>query len=323
MNIVQAYTKFNNQHIILISGFSGSKKTSYAKFISDLFGFQTVSLSQFHLPLDAYAQDKNYVEHKDGTKVLNWDNIYESIDWKKFNQYIDSHKQYGLVVYGFGFPSKLLDFTPNFHIHIKISKRNLLNNRIAFLKKRLPDVDESKMEVDRVILNNVTYPMYMKVNQDSKIDKYINTNEVDDEHIKDEIFNYLISMIQKWLNDNATLIANMKKNNKLGSNENGTSYNKAHSSGPHYEDPKGLYDQVYNPTKKRILYDFNDEGDEYPEEYRKQFEKESESSSSVSDGVVVPQRKSKHIKNKPLKIRHMSSSTDDSEPTYLFTSRDD
>src|SRR5439155_20230118 len=113
MNIVQAYTKFNNQNIILISGFSGSGKTKLAQFLAKLFGFQLVGLSTFYYPEELYATDENYVLLKNGVKVLNWANIYKSVDWDKFNKYIDTVKAKGVVIHGFGFPSQLLKFKPN------------------------------------------------------------------------------------------------------------------------------------------------------------------------------------------------------------------
>src|SRR5277367_3527710 len=152
INIVQAYTKFNNGIVILLSGFSGKGKTKYAKFIADLFGFKLVDLSKFYFPLEVYDKEENYETTKDGRKILKWDNIYESVDWDKFNAYVEEHKKDGLVIYGFGFPSKLLKFTPNFHILIKVSKQKLLENRSEFIEKHTADKTEipKKIEQDKL-----------------------------------------------------------------------------------------------------------------------------------------------------------------------------
>src|SRR5271169_4253888 len=139
MNIVQAYTKFNNGNVILISGFSGTGKTKFSKFIADLFGFKLVDLTEFYFQLEAYDKEENYETTKDGRKILKWDNIYESVDWDKFNKFVEEHKKDGLVIYGFGFPPKLLHFTPDFHILIKVAKQKLLENRAKFIEGHTPD----------------------------------------------------------------------------------------------------------------------------------------------------------------------------------------
>lgn len=202
MNIVQAYTKFKGQFIILISGFSGSGKTKISKFIAELFGFKHINLSQFYYPTEIFDKKDNYALLKDKTPILDWDNIYKSVDWDKFNTFINDNKQKGLVVVGFGFPTKLLHFDPNFHIHIKISKKNLLENREKYIETHATNKDISNdKDIDKSILNNITYPLYLKINEDSKIDKYINVNDVSEDDAKEETFTYLINMIQKWLDE--------------------------------------------------------------------------------------------------------------------------
>ena len=108
MNIVQAYTKFKGQHIILISGFSGSGKTKVSRFLSELFNFQHVNLSRFYRSKEVYDVEDNYVTMKDGYKVLDWDNIYRSVDWEKLNDFVNSSKSKGIVLVGFGFPKDLI-----------------------------------------------------------------------------------------------------------------------------------------------------------------------------------------------------------------------
>jgi adenylate kinase family enzyme len=244
MNIVQAYSKFKNQFIILISGFSGSGKTKLSKFISDHFKFQHINLSDFYYPKEIYDKKENYFTLKNGTRVLNWDDIYKSVDWDKFNTFVIENKNKGIVVVGFGFPTKLLHFGPDFHIQIKINKNNLLVNRERYIKNHshvknidknttVSSVDNDLHSVDKNILNNITFPIHLKLVEDSKIDKYINANDVSEEKIKEETFNYLMTMINKWLQNrsvnssenNSITALNMSKE-KLHTDTNNTTNNK-------------------------------------------------------------------------------------------------
>jgi len=344
MNIVQAYTKFKGQFIILISGFSGSGKTKVSKFIADLFKFQHINLSHFYYSKEIYDQDANYVKLKNKTDILNWDNIYESVDWDKFNATINNIKNKGVVAVGFGFPTKLLQFEPDFHIQIKISKQHLLENRENYIKSKMTSGKTHAsdriidIDTDKNILNNITYPIHLKLIDDSKIDKYINTNDVSDEKIKEDTFNYLMDMVGKWLNKNSTNSTNStnytkstnstnytKSANSINSKSSTfnnpesacsiTSDNKTNKNSHqqikgkpkvHYEGDASYYDEFYYPNSKRVLYDFNDEGVDYPEEYRQRFAVYNKSSDSDSSSLNSD-------------LNSDSSSDSATNATYLYT----
>lgn len=306
MNIVQAYTKFKTQNIILFSGFSGSGKTKISRFIADLFGFQHINLSRFYYPKDVYDKDENYVLIKDDYRVLDWDNIYKSVDWNKLNNFVNDNKSKGIVLVGFGFPKTLLTFDHDFHIHIKINKKTLIENREAYMESHAADfylgkeAGESEYQKafdrDKTILNNITYQMYLKLIEDSKIDKFINTNDISEDKIKEEVFSYLMNMISKWLIDNS----NRGKNVSTGKTQQiSKTKNTSKKPNVHYDGNASYYDEFYYPDKKRVLYDFNDEGIDYPPEYIKKFGAQKNDSSSSSSSS--------------------SASSDDSDATFLFT----
>lgn len=298
MNIVQAYTKFKNQFIILISGFSGSGKTKISKFIAELFGFQHIDLAQFYYPTNVFDKKENYITLKNGVQILNWDDVYKSVDWDKFNTFVNDNKNKGIVIVGFGFPKSLLKFDPDFHIQIKINKKNLLDNREKYIKSRdsTKNKDIIDVDTDKNILNNITYPMHIKLNEESKIDKFINANDTTDEKVKEETFSYLIHMIEKWLSD----YNSQKRNNdsiSQTSSKTKLTFGK-HTSKPndkpriHNEGNAKAYDEFYYPNKKRVLYDFNDEGNDYPEEYlnrvrNKDKKSDSDTSSDSSDAEFL------------------------------------
>lgn len=346
MNIVQAYTKFNNQNIILISGFSGSHKTKIAKFVSDIFGFQIISLTKFFKSDKEYDIDENYVTLKDGTKILNWDDIHKSIDWTKFNEFVNSNKKQGIVCHGFGFPTSLLDFTPDFHIHILINKQRLMENRSAFIEKHsADDADRSKIgsgenvlsPIEKLFFNTVTYPIYMNLSKESKIDEYVNSNELSEDQMKDKVFNYLIKTIEQRL-------SHINKNKGSGSNQGprsgqrsgpNTNFNQGNSgqgsrssneySGPnqnlpsHYEDRENIYDEFYYPGAKKKLFDFNDEGVDYPDDYIKKNRPEESSDSSSSDSDDLEELRVTDKKKTKKKKIDSSSSSSPEDTVFLAT----
>lgn len=335
MNIVQAYTKFNNGLVILMAGFSGTGKTEYSRFLSELFGFKLVDLTEFYLELKEYDKEENYETTKDGIKVLKWDNIYESVNWEKFNTFVESNKKDGLIIYGFGFPAKLLKFVPDFHILIKVSKQKLLENRAKFIENHTTDQTEipKKIEEERLVLNTVTYPLYLKISEESKFTKVVNTNEMTKDQVKEDLFGYLMAMINKWLanrNSDGTQMSrsyphyqktktNANESKNQGKNQ-GQTKPLSHNDGNDY-----AYDEYYYPNKKRVLYDFNDEGIDYPSEYRKKYNADKTSSSSSSDDFEPEptheskkNTKSKNAKSKKSLISS-SSTDDDDDATFLFT----
>ena len=299
MNIVQAYIKFKGQYIILISGFSGSGKTKISRFIADQLNFQHVNISHFYRPFDVYDTNKNYISLKDGYKVLNWDNVYKSVDWDKLNDFVDKNKINGIVIVGFGFPKDLVKFNPDSHIHIKVSKKTLIENRNSFIEKHnTPGKDIPVANRDIIILNSVTYPVYLKLMQDSKIDKYINTNEMSIEKSKEEVFSYLMSITNKWLKDNS------HKNTGHTINKDHMTNNKENNTGD-------LKDHINKQDKLK-----NNQSSLSPSSSPSP----SSSSSSSSSSPLDPRPNNHPSTNKKIKKNTVSSSSDSSEDTtFLFT----
>jgi hypothetical protein len=348
MNIVQAWTKFNKQSIILISGFSGSHKTKLAKFVSDIFGFQILNLTKFFKTDDEYDLETNYVVLKDESKVLNWDNIYESIDWKKFNSYVNANKETGIIIHGFGFPSSLIDFVADFHIHIGISKQKLMENRREFVAKHSADIADTTDKIDenttsesadeispmeKLFFNTITYPIYIEINKESKFDLYVNSNELTDEQMKDKIFEFLIKSIQQK-------ISQIDKPNRSNDSKSTASNNQSEAGNNmsiHYEDPENKINNFYYPNKKKNIYAFNDEGIDYPEEYLNKNRSSDTSDSSDSSDVFDSGINYEAQKHKIKKLSDSSGSTDssglidssdstdssdDANPVFLGTVRD-
>jgi hypothetical protein len=301
MKIVEAYTKYKGQCIIAVSGFQGSGKTQIAKFISKVCGFKLISLSSYFLSLEEYDKDENYVSLKNDIKILDWENIYESIDWKKFNNVVNDNKKNGIVIVGFGFPNKMIDFQIDYHIHIKIRKQDLMMKREEYFQN---NKDKNKHELlnddVKYLLNNVTYPHYIKLTQDTIVNMNITMDDI--EKAYDNVFNFLMTSISTWLkdyDDNKKDIGNIGSNNK----------NK------HMDGNSDAYDDYYHTKHK---YDFDDVGDD---KTGKQSESESNESSDsdVDDFIDTGDIGKKRKKTK--KINSSSESSNNSEAKYLYTSQ--
>jgi hypothetical protein len=287
MNIVQAYTKINKQNIILVSGFSGSNKTIVADFLAELFQFKHLNVSKFYYDHSYYDKAENYVDidiesnndnsdnnsdekHDKKIRVLDWDNIYKSVDWDKLNESVNVDKHNGIIVSGFGFPQTLLKFLPNFHLHIKINKQNLIANREKYFERKKKN---HNMDVEKKILNTITYPHYIKIVDDSKIDKFINTNNMSIDQVKKEAFDYLISSINKQLNNyNENKLSNAPDTMDYSSSGStvGRFTESMHGKNQTHHDGYSKYYNEYLQPNDNGLYDFNEIGIDYDENYKKQ-----------------------------------------------------
>lgn len=205
MNIVEAYLKFKGQLIIIISGLSGSGKTLLANDISKL-------LHIIKLNIEAYCKSENNITFKlpNDIVVKDWDHI-DTYYWDKINEHVNKIKDKGVIIVGPYFPTNKLEFDPDFHIHLKITKQQLLENRRKYIETHQTECKELQEYVntptESLMINQITYPHYMEYLKQSKIDKFININPKNNgefpEH--DEIYNdvldYLFNSIQKYLDN--------------------------------------------------------------------------------------------------------------------------
>jgi adenylate kinase family enzyme len=198
MNVVEAYIKFKKQLVILISGFNGSGKGKLAQHISKDLKIDIVNTSQYYK--DGYDIR---VKLADGSEVVDWDSI-DAIDWAKLNEYVNENKNKGVILVGFAFPVEVLKFETDFHLHVKINKQNLLENRHTYLeenKEKYSKLYELKGKpIELMILNQITYPHYLKYLESSKIDRFLNSNDESIEKLYDITFDYMIEKIQQYLN---------------------------------------------------------------------------------------------------------------------------
>jgi adenylate kinase family enzyme len=318
MNIVEAYHKFKGQYIILISGFSGSGKTALGKFIAKIFGFELVKLERFERSKEEYDKEENYVTLKNDIRVLDWDNITKSIDWDRFNSHINDMKsKTGLVIVGFGFPTDLLKFEPDTHIHLKTSKKTLVEKREKYMKKHPDDpfnkLGEKYENSMLLTLNTVTFPHYLSFMKESKLDKFINGNELDVEGIRDEAFSYIMHITKQWHKGNPQ--PDQGQTQSTAEAEPTAQLNV----------PQELIDRTLkDPASNEYLhtdrkrYDFNSEGIDYPESY-----KDEHGEKDINDYPDVSGSDTEEIDAEYSEIiGGDSSDTGDSESIFLGTFRE-
>jgi tRNA A37 threonylcarbamoyladenosine biosynthesis protein TsaE len=205
MNIVEEFINQNKQCVILISGFSGSGKSLIAKsLVKDINrsksekseDFKFLNLNDFYKSESEYNKTVEVGE----LKIVDWDDP-EAVNWVDFNKEIDKNKKTGVIVSGFAFPKDKLNFSSDFHIHIKISKDDLIKNRHEFTQEKLDDktsrVDEIGEEMEKRILNKVTFPHYLKSLENSVINKFFMVEYGGIKKVYDEMFDYIMDFIKK------------------------------------------------------------------------------------------------------------------------------
>jgi len=213
MNIVDAYIKFNGELIILISGLSGSGKSGLANNIAKDFKITKIDI-EMHCKKDF----NKTVKLPNDVVVTDWDDA-ESYDWKTINKLVNENKNKGVVLCAPYFPTKLLEFNQSLHIHIKITKQHLIESRKKFVKEN-QERCEKLNDLEALIVNQITYPHYIKYLEESKIDKYINSKEMTQSQVYDECCTFLFFRIQQWLDEYNKKLTNTNPNQNTNNYQN-------------------------------------------------------------------------------------------------------
>jgi cytidylate kinase len=205
--IIEAYAEKNKGLIIVISGLSGSGKTKLGKEIATLFKCEFLNTAKFckkdydnKISFKLPSSDKTY-------EFTNWDSD-DIIDWDKLNNEVKDIKTKGVIISGISFPKDKITFKPDFHIHIKLNKQNLIKKRQEFVEDHEEDCKEfntiKDYDVELYLINHYTYPYYLTITQNSIINKFINANEFSElnkEEYFEKIFNESIDYLLKMIGD--------------------------------------------------------------------------------------------------------------------------
>lgn len=239
MNLLEEYVLRKGNIIILISGLSGSKRSILAKEIER--DFKILNL----ISLDKYCDSKkvkiiDFFENK----VNDWDDI-EVYDWDKFNNDVKSKKN--CVIFGDAFPKNKLNFDPDFHIHITISKEKLLESRKDFIDKNPEKCKDVLTFIDKlgVYINKITYSHYIKNRNESKIDLWLKSEENSIEEMYDQTFDYVMNKMILFLNE--YYAKSEKKINFIKEKNNTSSSSTTNSS------EKDEIDAIYDDENKNNI----------------------------------------------------------------------
>lgn len=191
-NIIDTYIKYNNQLVILLSGLHGSGKSKIAHTLANELKLNYINTRDF---IDKEKFKEVKLANDETVKIWN------EYKWNEIRDSINENKKNGVILCGDVFEN-LNDIHIDFHIHIKLSKQNIVKKRLEHIKK-LSD-DEKKLyytdETETLIINKIIFPHYLDILQKSHINKFINANDFIDnddynEKLTDLIFNEIIQFI--------------------------------------------------------------------------------------------------------------------------------
>lgn len=204
INIIDAYKMFNNGLVIFISGYSGCGKSVVAKLLSDNTGLSLIDQSDYFI--DSYNKSTTitYNDNNVATKntVINWDSD-DAINFDKLNKDINLAKKNGVIVSGHSLGS-LIKISPNFHIHIKLSKNQIIENRHKYLQKNKTKYPSEYnligSQLEKAIFNKLSYPYYINCRNNSRVNKFVSGDNNTDSQLFDIIWDVLIGFIQNEVN---------------------------------------------------------------------------------------------------------------------------
>ena len=198
--IIDAYLEKYKQLIIVISGMSGSNKSDVANEIMDLVN-KTNKCKHINQSNYMNKDFEEIIEIND-KKIRVWDTD-EAIDWLAFNNSV-KEELVGtkiLIISGVSFNKDKIDFRVDYHIHLKLSKQQLLEKRNEFIERHSKEDAYKEMnnlddETKKTLFNKYTFPYYLKTTENSIINKFLNINEMQLDDIIRETFNLVIQFIE-------------------------------------------------------------------------------------------------------------------------------
>jgi hypothetical protein len=189
MNILEAFIKKYNQFVILILGLPCSNKSEIAKELAEDLHLSLINVNNY-LKKDSFIEkDISNIKFK----------LYEhpdNYDWDKLNNDVNEKKEQGIILYGNYVDKNNLNFEINFCYFFNMNL-NLCKN-ILIEKQMLPYKEDD--EKIKVYFKDIFNPLYEKLKEDMKINKFFNLKETtsfNDSY--DELFDNLMEQIQKNL----------------------------------------------------------------------------------------------------------------------------
>ena len=322
MNVIEAYIKYHNQLIVLVSGLSACGKSILAKNISSDCNISIIKQRDFLI--------KNYYKMfklDNGQEVVEWDSD-DAIDWDNLNTKVTEMGKSGVILVGISFPKDKLAFHPDYHFHVSISKQNCLDKREKILeenKNEYPkEYAEFKDGTAKLIMDQITYPYYKKSIENSVINKFFNSNKLSQNEMSDIAFNTIIELTEKFLykGKNKTTDAHKQerslnssniKNNISPQEKLGRPFDTIATSTDIKTDDVSMYDKIINKN-----YDEGTDSDETNSEETDNEETNSEETNSEeidSEEIDSEETNSEETDNEETNSEETNSEETDNEET--------
>lgn len=148
--------KLNVHRCLLLSGLSGSGKSTVGSSLAESLGWIFVDGDDFFLPV------KPRVQLSTGDTVSNWDDP-ASIDWQELNIVLRQKLAQGNVIFVTFLPIiENYDFVVDHHIRLSTGS-DYLNKCIAarVISKKI--TDETRVRRDTLVVTELVVPMYLKI----------------------------------------------------------------------------------------------------------------------------------------------------------------
>jgi shikimate kinase len=194
INIIDAYLEYNKQLVIIVSGLSGSNKSKIGQNLAKELNLEFINTRDY---IDKEKYEEIELPNKEKVK------IYNNYKWDEIIEKINKEKSKGVIVCGEYFPKdNLNDLFITLHLHIKLSKQNIIKKRLEYIDSLDDDKKKNYKDNDTevLIINQIIYPYYLDILQKSHINKFINANEYFesddfDNKVTDRIFEEVINTI--------------------------------------------------------------------------------------------------------------------------------
>jgi energy-coupling factor transporter ATP-binding protein EcfA2 len=209
MNIIEAYIKYNDGICILISGLSGSGKSSIANKMNKLFNIDILNL-------DSYCIENNDRKFQltDSISITDWEHI-DSYNWENFNKDLIKYKKKGVIAYGPYFPTNKINIEADYHLNVRITKQKLEENRHNFIKEnpfKCKELTEYlNTPIEHLIINKMSYPYYLNYTKESTVTKVFDVADNTTDKMYKDMCYFLFALIKKSFEEKNTSSKSISK----------------------------------------------------------------------------------------------------------------
>jgi thymidylate kinase len=177
------------KQIIRIIGISGAGKTTLGNILAKELGYTYIELDDF------YLSNKPKVRLSNHAVVSNWD-ILDAIDIASLQSKIKLTEG-NIIIGGFALIDKIFPIEPNFTICLEAGKsKEEIILRTIEARKRSKGFIGDKEERDKLMVNEVVYPYYLRMLQETTVNAYLCTYENNERIGIDKLIQIILNYIR-------------------------------------------------------------------------------------------------------------------------------